>query len=83
MLIAEGRGENLMGFAQCGYQMIDEWLALAGRMVRECPCETGCPSCVGLPNLRPPIHQDPDVSGGWPIPSKQAAKILLREILRK
>ncbi|HUW31169.1 MAG TPA: DEAD/DEAH box helicase [Planctomycetota bacterium] len=72
-----------MGFAERGYECISEILAMARTMVESCTCAEGCPSCVGLPNLRPPIHQDPDVSGGWPIPSKQAAKILLREILRK
>jgi ATP-dependent helicase YprA (DUF1998 family) len=46
-------------------------------MVEECECEDGCPSCVGLPNLRPAIHSDPDLMRGYPIPNKAATKHLL------
>jgi DEAD/DEAH box helicase domain-containing protein len=66
-----------LGFAQRGYELIDQWLAIAARMVRECPCEGGCPSCVGLPNLRPPIHHDPDLGAGYPVPSKNGTICLL------
>jgi ATP-dependent helicase YprA (DUF1998 family) len=46
-------------------------------MVAECQCEDGCPSCVGLPNLRPAIHSDPDLSRGYPMPNKAATVQLL------
>ena len=49
-------------------------------MVRDCPCDEGCPSCVGLPNLRPAIHSDPDLSRGYPMPNK-AATVELLELL--
>ncbi len=62
-----------LGFAQKGYELIDRWLTMSRRLVDECPCEDGCPSCVGLANLRPPLHQDPDLSSGYAIPSKEAA----------
>jgi hypothetical protein len=55
-------------------------LAICLEMVSDCPCEAGCPSCVGLPNLRPAIHSDPDLARGYPMPNKQAA-ILLLEML--
>jgi len=71
-----------LGFAQCGYELIDDWLAVAARMVRECPCLDGCPSCVGLPQIRPPIHHDPDLTGGYPVPNKAAAILLLDAIDR-
>jgi DEAD/DEAH box helicase domain-containing protein len=71
-----------LGFAQQGYELMDQWLALAGRIVRECPCRTGCPSCVGLPNLRPPLHHDPDLHAGYPVPNKQAT-IMLLDMLAK
>jgi DEAD/DEAH box helicase domain-containing protein len=71
-----------LGFAQRGYDLIDEWLDVCGRMVRECPCEGGCPSCVGLPNLRPPIHHDPDLHGGYPVPNKEATIVLLEMVRR-
>lgn len=37
-------------------------------MVADCPCDDGCHSCVGLPNLRPAIHSDPDLTRGYPHP---------------
>jgi len=66
-----------VGFAQTGYELMDQWLDLCGAIVRECPCDDGCPSCVGLPNLRPAIHQDPDLSAGYPVPNKHATIALL------
>jgi DEAD/DEAH box helicase domain-containing protein len=71
-----------MGFAQRGYDLLGEWLELCLQMVRDCPCQDGCPSCVGLANLRPPLHQDPDLYGGYHIPSKAAARRLLDDWLR-
>ena len=71
-----------MGFAERGFQCVGDIIAMARTMVESCTCVEGCPSCVGLPNLRPPIHQDPDIMGGPPIPSKQAAKILIRRLRR-
>jgi hypothetical protein len=36
---------------------------------------------VGLPNLRPAIHSDPDLSRGNPLPDKQASLRLLELLL--
>ncbi|MDP6445721.1 MAG: hypothetical protein QF805_18140 [Pirellulaceae bacterium] len=47
-----------------------------------CPCEDGCPSCVGLPNLRPAIHSDPDLSRGYPIPDKRATMRLIELLMQ-
>jgi len=66
-----------IGFARCGFELINEWLAMCGRIVRECPCDDGCPSCVGLANLRPPLHHDPDLGSGYPVPNKSATVALL------
>jgi len=71
-----------LGFARRGYELMDDWLGIAGRMVRECPCDSGCPSCVGLPNIRPAIHHDPDLGGGYPVPNKNATVLLLDMIER-
>jgi DEAD/DEAH box helicase domain-containing protein len=70
-----------IGYAERGYELADELLRAALRLVEDCPCEMGCPSCVGLPILRPPQQQDPDLQGGWPIPNKAAAIALLRRML--
>jgi DEAD/DEAH box helicase domain-containing protein len=67
-----------VGFAYRGFELIDDWLALCWSMVTECPCEIGCPSCVGLANLRPPLHHDPDLGTGYPVPDKAAAIAMLK-----
>ncbi len=70
-----------LGYAERGYAIVGELLSGALRLVEDCPCEIGCPSCVGLPILRPAQQQDPDLYGGWPIPSRAATEALLRRML--
>jgi DEAD/DEAH box helicase domain-containing protein len=70
-----------LGFCEQAYHRMEELLEACYRMVTECPCESGCPSCVGLPVLRPPQQQDPDLGSGWPMPSKEAARALLAEMM--
>lgn len=70
-----------LGYCEQGFHRILELLHLCEQIVGECECEDGCPSCVGLPNLRPAIHSDPDLTRGYPIPSKAAAKRLLHLLL--
>jgi ATP-dependent helicase YprA (DUF1998 family) len=71
-----------LGFAEKGYERLPDLLAMCRRLVAECECESGCPSCVGLANLRPPVHQDPDLTHGYAIPSKEAAAALLERLAR-
>ncbi|HDZ20092.1 hypothetical protein LCGC14_0239110 [marine sediment metagenome] len=66
-----------LGFGQKGYEVTDTWMEMASRIVRGCPCRQGCPSCVGLANLRPAIHSDPDLGGSSPVPDKDATILLL------
>ena len=70
-----------LGYSERGYALVEDLLRAALRMVEDCPCEMGCPSCVGLPVLRPAQQQDYDLHGGWPIPNKAATEALLRRIL--
>lgn len=70
-----------LGFAEKGYELIEELMRACLQLIRECRCREGCPSCVGVPILRPPIHTDPDAGGGFPIPDKQAAVLLLEAML--
>jgi DEAD/DEAH box helicase domain-containing protein len=63
-----------LGYTEKGYSQIGPLLAIARDMVERCPCQDGCPSCVGLPNLRPAIHSDPDLARGFPVPSKEATR---------
>lgn len=76
-MIVYDRYPGGLGYCEKGYHFIRQLLELCQQMVTECPCEDGCPSCVGLPNLRPAIHSDPDLSRGYPIPDKQATVRLL------
>lgn len=70
-----------LGFAERAYQIAEELMRTCLDVLRECGCEEGCPSCVGLPVLRPPIHTDPDVFGAFPIPDKAAARIMLNAMV--
>jgi ATP-dependent helicase YprA (DUF1998 family) len=71
-----------LGFAQKTYGMIGEVLEAALDLIRACPCEDGCPSCVGAP-LPPHMQTDPDAMGKGRIPDKDSALILLHAILGK
>ena len=71
-----------LGYCEKGYQQLETLLAICLQLVSECDCDDGCPSCVGLPNLRPAIHSDPDLSRGYPIPNKAATLDLLMRMSR-
>jgi ATP-dependent helicase YprA (DUF1998 family) len=66
-----------LGFVEQGFARIDELARSALEHLKSCPCESGCPSCVGLPVLRPAQQQDPDLSHARAVPSKDAARLLL------
>ncbi len=66
-----------VGYARHGYECADELVRMARDLARGCPCADGCPACVAPPNLRVPIHHDPDVGAGYAIPSKAATRALL------
>jgi DEAD/DEAH box helicase domain-containing protein len=66
-----------LGFAEQGYARLDELAAGALAHLRACPCDAGCPSCVGLPVLRPAQQQDPDLTHERAAPGKGAARALL------
>ena len=69
-----------LGYCERGFAHMPQLLNICLEMVRDCPCDDGCPSCVGLPNLRPAIHSDPDLTRGHPMPNKLAT-IRLLELL--
>jgi DEAD/DEAH box helicase domain-containing protein len=72
-----------LGFSEKGYGMAEEMLDRAYKLIKECPCEDGCPSCVAPTNVRAPVQHDPDSwSFGWDMPDKQSAIALLDRILR-
>jgi len=49
-----------VGITRRGYEEFERLLGDAERLVAECPCESGCPSCVQSPkcgNLNEPLHK--------------------------
>ncbi|MGD9142144.1 MAG: DUF1998 domain-containing protein, partial [bacterium] len=72
-----------LGFSEKAYGLLPDILGAALGVIDDCPCEGGCPSCVGLPVFRPPQHQDPDGGHGYPIPDKETARLILKEILER
>ena len=70
-----------LGFAEKGYEMVEEMMRSCLTLIRECECDQGCPSCVGSPVTLPPQHSDPDIGGGYPIPDKEAALVILHRVL--
>ncbi|MFW6171102.1 MAG: Zn-binding domain-containing protein [Planctomycetota bacterium] len=76
-LILYDRYPGGLGYSERGYSELETLLKICQEMVVECECDEGCPSCVGLPNLRPAMHSDPDLMRGYPIPDKAATIHLL------
>jgi DEAD/DEAH box helicase domain-containing protein len=49
-----------VGITKRGYEEFERLLGDAERLIAECPCESGCPSCVQSPkcgNLNEPLHK--------------------------
>lgn len=49
-----------VGITRRGYELFERLVADAARLVGECPCESGCPSCVQSPkcgNLNDHLHK--------------------------
>ena len=50
-----------VGITKRGYEQFERLLGDAERLIAECPCEAGCPSCVQSPkcgNLNEPLHKE-------------------------
>jgi len=49
-----------VGITKRGFEQFERLLGDAERLIAECPCESGCPSCVQSPkcgNLNEPLHK--------------------------
>jgi DEAD/DEAH box helicase domain-containing protein len=60
--------EGGIGLTKRAFEVIGEWLMATLRIIDECPCEQGCPSCV----------QDPQCGSGNQPLDKEGARNLLR-----
>lgn len=70
-----------MGYAQRCADSINELVRAVCEVVSNCPCDSGCPSCVGSAM---PAFAMTDVDSGTRgrIPDKECALIILREMLK-
>jgi DEAD/DEAH box helicase domain-containing protein len=60
-----------VGISRQGFGRFAEWARDARDLIRDCPCESGCPSCIQSPKC-----------GNWNEPlDKEAALRLLEAIL--
>ncbi|MFQ6117312.1 MAG: Zn-binding domain-containing protein, partial [Candidatus Bipolaricaulia bacterium] len=62
-----------IGIAEKLFELFPKWLAAAHRLVRDCPCEEGCPSCIYSPkcgNQNEPLD-------------KEATLLILSELLNQ
>ena len=62
-----------LGYSRVGFDELERLLAACLDILGSCPCEDGCPACVGLPSVAPGRHEDPDLSPDFAIPGKDAA----------
>ncbi len=66
-----------LGFAEKGFERLEEVLAAALELVSGCDCKTGCPSCVGVPPVDLSYHDDPEAYPKPAIPGKAATRRML------
>jgi DEAD/DEAH box helicase domain-containing protein len=64
--------EGGIGLTKRATEVIRDWLTATLKVIEECPCEDGCPSCV----------QDPQCGSGNQPLDKEGAKYLLRKWLQ-
>ena len=69
-----------MGYARRCLDCLDEMMKTIHRIIVECSCDDGCPSCVGAA-IAPFAMTDLDSAVRGRIPNKDAAKFLLDAIL--
>jgi len=70
-----------MGYARRCLERVDEILIAIRDVIHDCPCEDGCPSCVG--SAMPAFAQtDLDSATRGRIPHKAAARFLLDEMMK-
>jgi DEAD/DEAH box helicase domain-containing protein len=69
-----------MGYAERCLEQLEPIMEAVGAVLAECPCEAGCPSCVGAP-VPAFALSDIDSSTRGRIPSKDAARLIMSSLL--
>ncbi|MCP4547405.1 MAG: DEAD/DEAH box helicase [bacterium] len=70
-----------LGYSRVGFDELERLLSACLDILDGCPCDGGCPACVGLPTTAPGGNEDPDLSPDFAIPGKGAARMLLLLLL--
>jgi len=70
-----------LGFAEKSYEMLDQIMESCLQLIKNCPCDNGCPSCVGSPGGSWSYFDETEPKER--IPDKEAALILLHDMLGK
>lgn len=65
-----------LGYCEKAYERLEQLFRISYEVVRDCPCEDGCPSCVGV-SRKVSQHVDPDLTRNTIWPNKRAARLLL------
>lgn len=71
-----------LGFAQKATDLVEQILSDCLDLIHKCPCEDGCPSCVGLSH-RTYSYRDGEAEARERIPDKEAALIILHDLLQR
>lgn len=69
-----------LGFSQRAYDLLEDVMSAAHAIIAECPCEDGCPSCVGSA-AKTFTYYDAGGEARARIPDKEAALVVLHDIL--
>ena len=69
-----------VGFAVKAYELVEEILEACCELIHDCPCDDGCPSCVGSP-IPPYTQGEVDGEASGVVPDKEAALVILHALL--
>jgi DEAD/DEAH box helicase domain-containing protein len=72
-----------LGFAKRGFENFSQLLSLAVRILTDCPCEDGCPSCVGVRQITSALPGNGQMFSAIESPDKPATVFLLEQLLKR
>jgi DEAD/DEAH box helicase domain-containing protein len=81
-LVLYDRYEGGLGFAEVAYTRLDDLFRMALEILESCPCEHGCPACIGATEEVFDISQIRDTGDRKITPKKKAALLLLRSLCK-
>ncbi len=72
-----------LGFSKRGFENFPQLLSLTVRILSDCSCENGCPSCVGVRQISTQLSLSERMASGIDSPDKQATVFLLEQLLKR